>query len=448
MKQTVHAYIEQNKLLNPDGKVIVALSGGADSVALLHILLSLHYECVAAHCNFHLRGEESERDELFVRSLCGEWRVPLHVRQFDTEAYARANRLSIEMAARDLRYAWFKELATQMQAQAVAVAHHADDQAETVLMNLVRGAGLRGMCGIPTRNGIVVRPLLCCTRQGIEDYLRTKQIPFVTDSTNAQTDYKRNKFRHIILPALEQINPGIRQTLAGERDHFAGYRQIVQAYMEQAAARIVREKDGRLHIDTAGLLREPAPETVLYELLSPYGFNATQTGQLHAALEGTPGKRFESATHYAIKDRTEIIIGRRTDGGQAAPGIDISIRPRRATEQFPAADAEVAFFDADKLRGPLSVRHWQAGDVFRPIGLKGKKKISDFFTDCKLDVQQKQAVWLLLSGTEVAWVAGHRIDERFKVGAGTTRVAEVRLVPSGGSPARPDTKPQANSKEA
>lgn len=448
MKQTVHAYIEKNSLLRPDGKVIVALSGGADSVALLHILLSLHYECVAAHCNFHLRGEESERDEQFVRSLCREWRVPLHVRQFDTEAYARANRLSIEMAARDLRYAWFRELAAQEQAQAVAVAHHADDQAETLLMNLVRGAGLRGMCGIPTRNGIVVRPLLRCTRQGIEDYLRTKQIPFVTDSTNAQTDYKRNKFRHIILPALEQINPGIRQTLAEERDHFAGYRQIVQAYMEQAAARIVREKDGRLHIDTACLLREPAPETVLYELLSPYGFNATQTGQLHAALEGTPGKRFESATHYAIKDRTEIIIGRRTDGGQAAPAIDISIRPRRATEQFPAADAEVAFFDADKLRGPLSVRHWQAGDVFRPIGLKGKKKISDFFTDCKLDVQQKQAVWLVLSGTEVAWVAGHRIDERFKVGAGTTRVAEVRLVPSGGSPARPDTKPQANSKEA
>lgn len=448
MKQTVHAYIEKNSLLRPDGKVIVALSGGADSVALLHILLSLHYECVAAHCNFHLRGEESERDEQFVRSLCREWRVPLHVRQFDTEAYARTNRLSIEMAARDLRYAWFKELAAQVQAQAVAVAHHADDQAETVLMNLVRGTGLRGMCGIPTRNGIVVRPLLRCTRQGIEDYLRTKQIPFVTDSTNAQTDYKRNKFRHIILPALEQINPGIRQTLAEERDHFAGYRQIVQAYMEQAAARIVREKDGRLHIDTAGLLREPAPETVLYELLSPYGFNATQTGQLHAALEGTPGKRFESATHYAIKDRTEIIIGRRTDSGQAAPGIDISIRPRRATEQFPAADAEVAFFDADKLRGPLSVRHWQAGDVFRPIGLKGKKKISDFFTDCKLDVQQKQAVWLLLSGAEVAWVAGHRIDERFKVGAGTTRVAEVRLVPSGGSPAAPDTKPQANSKEA
>lgn len=448
MKQTVHAYIEQNKLLNPDGKVIVALSGGADSVALLHILLSLHYECVAAHCNFHLRGEESERDEQFVRSLCGEWRVPLHVRQFDTEAYARANRLSIEMAARDLRYAWFKELAAQVQAQAVAVAHHADDQAETVLMNLVRGAGLRGMCGIPTRNGIVVRPLLCCTRQGIEDYLRTKQIPFVTDSTNAQTDYKRNKFRHIILPALEQINPGIRQTLAEERDHFAGYRQIVQAYMEQAAARIVREKDGRLHIDTAGLLREPAPETVLYELLSPYGFNATQTGQLHAALEGTPGKRFESPTHYAIKDRAEIIIGRRTDCEEAKPTIKTNVRNRRPTEIFPAADAEVAFFDADKLRGPLSVRHWQAGDVFRPIGLKGKKKISDFFTDCKLDVQQKQAVWLLLSGAEVAWVAGHRIDERFKVGAGTTRVAEVRLVPSGGSPARPDAKPQANSKEA
>lgn len=448
MKQTVHAYIEQNKLLNPDGKVIVALSGGADSVALLHILLSLHYECVAAHCNFHLRGEESERDELFVRSLCGEWRVPLHVRQFDTEAYARANRLSIEMAARDLRYAWFRELATREQAQAVAVAHHADDQAETVLMNLVRGAGLRGMCGMPVRNGLVVRPLLCCTRQGIEDYLRTKQIPFVTDSTNTQTDYKRNKFRHIVLPMLEQINPGIRQTLAEECDHFAGYRQMVQAYMEQAAARLVHQTDGRLHIDTAGLLREPAPETVLYELLLPYGFNATQARQLHAALDGTPGKRFESPTHYAIKDRAEIIIGRRTDCEEAKPTIKTNVRNRRPTEIFPAADADVAFFDADKLRGPLSVRHWQAGDVFHPIGLKGKKKISDFFTDCKLDVQQKQEVWLVLSGTEVAWVAGHRIDERFKVGAETTRVAEVRLVPSGESSAAPDTKPQANSKEA
>lgn len=448
MKQTVHAYIEQNKLLNPDGKVIVALSGGADSVALLHILLSLHYECVAAHCNFHLRGEESERDELFVRSLCGEWRVPLHVRQFDTEAYARANRLSIEMAARDLRYAWFRKLAAREQAQAVAVAHHADDQAETVLMNLVRGAGLRGMCGMPVRNGLVVRPLLCCTRKGIEDYLRTKQIPFVTDSTNTQTDYKRNKFRHIVLPMLEQINPGIRQTLAEERDHFAGYRQMVQTYMEQAAARLVHQTDGRLHIDTAGLLREPAPETVLYELLLPYGFNATQARQLHAALDGTPGKRFESPTHYAIKDRAEIIIGRRTDCEEAKPTIKTNVRNRRPTEIFPAADADVAFFDADKLRGPLSVRHWQAGDVFHPIGLKGKKKISDFFTDCKLDVQQKQEVWLVLSGTEVAWVAGHRIDERFKVGAETTRVAEVRLVPSGESPAAPDTKPQANSKEA
>lgn len=448
MKQTVHAYIEQNKLLNPDGKVIVALSGGADSVALLHILLSLHYECMAAHCNFHLRGEESERDEQFVRSLCGEWRVPLHVRQFDTEAYARANRLSIEMAARDLRYAWFRELAAREQAQAVAVAHHADDQAETVLMNLVRGAGLRGMCGMPVRNGLVVRPLLCCTRKSIEDYLRTKQIPFVTDSTNTQTDYKRNKFRHIVLPMLEQINPGIRQTLAEERDHFAGYRQMVQAYMEQAAARLVHQTDGRLHIDTAGLLREPAPETVLYELLLPYGFNATQARQLHAALDGTPGKRFESPTHYAIKDRAEIIIGRRTDCEEAKPTIKTNVRNRRPTEIFPAADADVAFFDADKLRSPLSVRHWQAGDVFYPIGLKGKKKISDFFTDCKLDVQQKQEVWLVLSGKEVAWVAGHRIDERFKVGAETTRVAEVRLVPSGESPAAPDTKPQANSKEA
>ena len=448
MKQTVHAYIEQNKLLNPDGKVIVALSGGADSVALLHILLSLHYECVAAHCNFHLRGEESERDEQFVRSLCGEWRVPLHVRQFDTEAYARANRLSIEMAARDLRYAWFRELAAREQAQAVAVAHHADDQAETVLMNLVRGAGLRGMCGMPVRNGLMVRPLLCCTRKGIEDYLRTKQIPFVTDSTNTQTDYKRNKFRHIVLPMLEQINPGIRQTLAEERDHFAGYRQMVQTYMEQAAARLVHQTDGRLHIDTAGLLREPAPETVLYELLLPYGFNATQARQLHAALDETPGKRFESPTHYAIKDRAEIIIGRCADCEEAKPTIKTNVRNRRPTEIFPAADADVAFFDADKLRSPLSVRHWQAGDVFHPIGLKGKKKISDFFTDCKLDVQQKQEVWLVLSGTEVAWVAGHRIDERFKVGAETTRVAEVRLVPSGESSAAPDTKPQANSKEA
>ena len=403
---------------------------------------------MAAHCNFHLRGEESERDELFVRSLCGEWRVPLHVRQFDTEAYARANRLSIEMAARDLRYAWFRKLAAREQAQAVAVAHHADDQAETVLMNLVRGAGLRGMCGMPVRNGLVVRPLLCCTRKGIEDYLRTKQIPFVTDSTNTQTDYKRNKFRHIVLPMLEQINPGIRQTLAEERDHFAGYRQMVQTYMEQAAARLVHQTDGRLHIDTAGLLREPAPETVLYELLLPYGFNATQARQLHAALDGTPGKRFESPTHYAIKDRAEIIIGRRTDCEEAKPTIKTNVRNRRPTEIFPAADADVAFFDADKLRGPLSVRHWQAGDVFHPIGLKGKKKISDFFTDCKLDVQQKQEVWLVLSGTEVAWVAGHRIDERFKVGAETTRVAEVRLVPSGESPAAPDTKPQANSKEA
>ncbi len=427
MKQIVHAYIERYGLLNQGDTVIVALSGGADSVALLHILLSLRYKCVAAHCNFHLRSEESERDEQFVRSLCQEWHVPLYVQPFDTEVYARTNRLSIEMAARDLRYVWFRELAAQVQAQAVAVAHHADDQAETMLMNLVRGTGLRGMCGMPVRNGIVVRPLLCCTRQSIEDYLRTRHIPFVTDSTNAQTDYRRNKFRLVVLPALEQINPSIRQTLAEARNHFAGYRLIVQTYMEQAAARLVREKDGRLHIDTERLLSGPAPETVLYELLSPYGFNAAQIAQLYAALGSTPGKRFESPTHCAIKDRTEIIIDKKRDRRQAAPEIDLNIRPRRATEQFPAADAHVAFFDADKLRGPLSLRHWQAGDTFCPIGLKGKKKISDFFTDIKLDLQQKQDVWLLLSGNEIAWVIGFRMDDRFKVTGQTRQIAEISV---------------------
>ena len=440
MKTFVQTYIEKHQLLSTDGKVIVALSGGADSMVLLHLLVMLGYDCVAAHCNFHLRGEESDNDETFVRQMCRSMNIPLFVTDFDTAQYAKEQHISIEMAARDLRYDWFYRLLDEQQAQAIAIAHHADDNIETLLMNLVRGTGLRGLTGIPCRNEKVVRPLLCCTRAEIELYIAENNLRYVTDSTNAKTDYRRNKFRNIVIPLLEEINPAIRQTLYDSLERFEGSFKIYEQAIRRIEQKILTRENDKVTIDIPLLKQQADIATVLYEVLQPYGFNAAIVKQIVDNLDSESGKQFFSEHYRLTKDRTTLIVDKVTPDKMPASfsisATDTEIEhPFRITIKRQAITADFAFstdknrvhIDASKLQFPLELRLWKAGDIFFPLGMKQQKKLSDFFTDIKLNRPEKERTWLLLSGSEVVWVVGLRLDNRFKITKETRKVVEICL---------------------
>lgn len=427
MYARVKQYIERNALLAPYAKVIVAISGGADSVALLHLLRRMGFHCIAAHCNFHLRGDESMRDETFVRELCATWQVPLHTVDFDTQAHALRHKQSVESAARELRYGWFEELRRSEQAAAIAVAHHADDQSETILMHLVRGSGLHGLCGMSVRNGHVIRPLLETPRDDIERYLRENNLAWVDDSTNADTVYRRNKFRHEVLPLLRSINPDISQVLLRTASCFRDYAAIVDAAVRQVCQEVVTMHNDEMCIHIAGLCARDGARALLYELLSPYGFNGTQVDNIFTALAGQAGKTFDSSTHRAEKGREHILVYPLTVTDAPAPHLSVVRRSRCAHEQFPSADAPCVWVDAGKIHGQLTLRHWQEGDTFHPIGLKGTKKLSDFFTDMKLSLHEKQSVWLLTDERHIIWIVGHRMDDRYKITPSTQLVAEITL---------------------
>lgn len=302
--QKVVQYIERHKLFSLDDKILVALSGGADSVALLRLLLSLGYTCEAAHCNFHLRGAESDRDEHFVRQLCLEHRVTLHTVHFNTEQEAKERHISIEMAARELRYAWFEKTREACSAAVIAVAHHQDDSVETLLLNLIRGTGINGLRGIRPRNGHIVRPLLCLDRKEIVGYLESIGQAYVTDSTNLQDEYTRNKIRLNLLPMMQEINPSVKESILKTAEHLDDAASIYNIGIEEAKLR-VKTPEG---ISIGALRQEAAPETVLFEILHPLGFNAAQVRDICRTLDGQPGKVFATPGWRVIKDRGSLLI--------------------------------------------------------------------------------------------------------------------------------------------
>ncbi len=291
MQQKVQLYIEQHQLLHPNQPVLVACSGGADSVALLHILLQRGYNCTALHCNFHLRGEESTRDEKFITQLCQQWECPLMVQHFDTESYAKENKLSIEMAARELRYTWFESVRQELQAQAIAVAHHQDDNIETALLNLVRGTGIQGLTGMRPQNGYIVRPLLGVKRCDIEAYLKDKNIGYVTDSTNLETDFTRNKIRHQLIPLLESINPSFLQVMPTNMQNFRATERIYARYVAQQKKIWYRKQANQIHINLSGLKEQLEAETLLYEWVKEFKIHPAEISKI---LHAQTGKRFEN----------------------------------------------------------------------------------------------------------------------------------------------------------
>lgn len=305
MRNIVRTYIEKQQLLSGDGPVLVGLSGGADSVALLALLVQLDYPCVALHCNFHLRGDESVRDEQFAREMARTLDVPFYKIDFDTTAYGVEHHLSIEMAARELRYNWFEEMRLRLGAQAIAVAHHRDDSVETVLMNLVRGTGIRGVGGIRPKNGYVVRPLLAVSRSEILDWLAEQQLSYVTDSTNLSDAYTRNFIRLRVLPLLEELNPSVKAAIARTADHLAETEAIYLHVVEKARRELVKED---LRIPIARLMEYPSPATILYELLKPYGFIRQVADDVFRSLTGESGKMFYSTDYRLLKDREYLLL--------------------------------------------------------------------------------------------------------------------------------------------
>ena len=419
----VKEFIEKEDLFSKQDKILVALSGGADSVALTRILITLGYHCEAAHCNFELRGEESDRDEDFVRNFCRSLNIKCHSIHFETRRYAAQQSISIEMAARELRYNWFSKICEESDCQVVAVAHHKDDSVETMLLNLIRGTGINGLLGIRPKNGNVVRPLLCASRQEVVAYLHRMNQTYVTDSTNLEDEYTRNKIRLNLLPLMEEINPSVKDGLVKTSSYLNDVSKVYQQAIKESIDRIFITPEKEISIEK--LMNEPAPQALLFEVLSPLGFNSTQVEEVYGSLNGQPGKRFISSQWQVVKDRDLLLIEKVKTANDKP---QIIFEEVLFTKEFVIPkDKNTACFDANKFKGVISIRKWEKGDYFIPFGMKGKKLVSDFMTDSKFSLLKKEQQWVLSCNDQIAWLIGERTDNRFRIDDSTQKVIIAKL---------------------
>lgn len=423
LMKKVKEFIEKEDLFSKQDKILVALSGGADSVALTRILITLGYHCEAAHCNFALRGEESDRDEDFVRNFCRSLNIKCHSIHFETRRYAAQQSISIEMAARELRYNWFSKICEESDCQVVAVAHHKDDSVETMLLNLIRGTGINGLLGIRPKNGNVVRPLLCASRQEVVEYLHRMNQTYVTDSTNLEDEYTRNKIRLNLLPLMEEINPSVKDGLVKTASYLNDISKVYQQAIKESIDRIFITPEKEISIEK--LMNEPAPQALLFEVLSPLGFNSTQVEEVYGSLNGQPGKRFISSQWQVVKDR-ELLLIEKVKTANDKP--QIIFEEVLFTKEFVIPkDKNTACFDANKFKGVISIRKWEKGDYFIPFGMKGKKLVSDFMTDSKFSLLKKEQQWVLSCNDQIAWLIGERTDNRFRIDDSTQKVIIAKL---------------------
>lgn len=433
MLNKVAAFIAGNRLLDREAKHLVAVSGGADSVALLLVLRRLGYDVEAAHCNFRLRDAESDRDEQFVVQLCKEQSVKLHLIHFDTKTYAEVHQVSIEMAARELRYRYFEQLRQDIGAGMVCVAHHQDDAVETLLMNLVRGTGIHGLTGIRARNGHVVRPLLCVSRAEIVGFLNSIGQSYVTDSTNLVPDVVRNKLRLEVLPLLRTINPAASANIVKTARRMAEVEHVFNESVKSALTTLFTDNV----VDIQQLLEQPSPEYLLYELLTPRGFTPTQVEQLYDSLDAQTGRVFQSETHEVAIDRGRIVVEKRHEQSAALripeTGTycygDVKFRFEIKEGREISKSPDCATLDADVLQFPVTIRPVQTGDRFCPFGMKGSRLVSDYLTDKKRTIFEKRRQLAVCSADgQLAWLVGERTDQRFAVGDATRRVLSITML--------------------
>lgn len=430
--QAIARYIERHHLLRKEGIHLVALSGGADSVALLLVLRELGYRLHAIHCNFHLRGKEADRDERFCIDLCQKLDIPLHLAHFDTLTYAQAHRVSIEMAARELRYRHFARLRKDIGALDICVAHHKDDQAETMLMNLVRGTGTRGLTGMAPRNGDIVRPMLAVNRREIEEYLREKGQDYVTDSSNLVDDVTRNKIRLKVMPLLRDINPAAIEHMARTAEYVADERDFAEEEAMKSLRQIGAEK-GR--IDLRLLLQKKGHNYLIFLYLSRYGFNSAQISEILSSID-SQGRSWSSGSHECTIDRGYLLVApkraatkpfRIPEPGRYHLTACWNFHVTDRTPDFkPSKDKRHATMDADKVRFPLTLRSTRPGDRFTPYGMRGNKLVSDYLTDRKRDIFQKRDQMVVTDADgHIIWLVGERVAQQCAVTDTTTRVLHV-----------------------
>ena len=456
MLNKIKQFIASEHLLQVDALYLVALSGGADSVALLLCLKELGYRVEAVHCNFHLRGEESLRDEQFCEDLCQRENIPLHKVHFDTQAYADLHKVSIEMAARELRYRYFFQLKEALGADGVCVGHHKEDSVETILINLVRGTGLSGLMGIRPRNHDVIRPLLCVTRQEIEDYLRQQAVSFVTDSTNLIDDVVRNKIRLNVLPQLSEINPSVTDAILTTANHLSEVEAIVQESLKEALGKAVSFINSATQVSSNSLSNEPfqldlsvvrtfpSSSYLLFYILKPLGFSSSQIVEMISHLDGQTGQLWYSPSHELTHDRGVFMVLPREEAeprqlvipetGRYVYDEQLSLR---LTERALTPSSNVFFskvptivdLDASSIRFPLTLRRVAEGDRFTPLGMRGTQLMSDFLTNLKRNRFEKRNQLVLLDATgTILWVLGLRINDRFKLTPQSTSCLQIEIL--------------------
>ena len=431
-------YINEKHLFEPHQKVLLAVSGGIDSMVLLHLFEKSEFDYGVVHCNFQLRESDSNKDEEFVRKQVLMHGVPFFSTRFDTEDYARVNGISIEMAARELRYSYFEKIRTENHFDFIATAHHQDDLLETFFLNLSRKTGIRGLTGIKEKTGNIIRPLLFASRKEIEDIARTNFIGFREDHTNSEVVYQRNFIRHRILPVFSELNPAFKNNLSETIGNLREVEDVFSFFMQKEKNKVVSVAGDEVSVSIENLLRFAFPKGLLFEILTPYNFNADVIDQVFKSLENLPGKQFFSKTHRLVKDRVHLFITplpesedrifyiEKDDMELFAP-FDLAIEKVQGNHFEIVKSSKIACLDMDKLEFPLLIRKWQHGDYFQPLGMKGFKKLSDFLIDEKIPVHEKENIWLLCSGQKIVWVIGRRIDNRFKITRETRQVFKIEI---------------------
>ncbi len=429
-------FIARHELFDPQDRILLAVSGGLDSMVMLDIFRETNAALGVAHCNFQLRAGESDQDEAFVRQYCHRLKIDFFSQRFETKNYAEKTGLSIQMAARELRYEWFNEILGKKNYHWLATAHHLNDNLETVLLRWARGASLELLTGIPLKKGKVIRPLLFATREEILSYAVSRKINWREDASNATDDYQRNFIRHQIVPKLKEVNPSLEATFYNSLEKIRGSHELMQRGLEQLKDNITRMEDQNFLIDKSLLVLLKNPTFICYEWLRPYGFEWDRCVQLVDALEAQSGKKFLSSTHEAVVDREYIIVSPLRElmneilieEGQDKAGLgtwQLTIKESRGNNFNNSPDT--ASIDRSKVKFPLLWRKWRSGDFFYPLGLGQRKKVSDFLIDEKVPVSNKNLVTVIESAGEVIWIVGHRIDDRYKVTSKTKSVLEVHV---------------------
>jgi len=433
-------YIHEEKLFHSSQRILLAVSGGADSMLMLHLFSSSGFTVAVAHCNFNLRGSESDSDEHFVTEYCDRHNITFFTKHFNTEEFAMEKVISIEMAARELRYAWFNELLQKERFDYVATAHHQDDVIETFLINLARGSGIKGLSGIQPKSGKIIRPMLFTNRAEILDYCSRIKLEYRTDSSNLDTVYKRNLIRQEILPVLEQVNPAFRRNALKTIGNLNETAELFQQRISEIRSMVYSEDDlgAMIHIEKLQTLNPQ--RTILFELIREFGFQIEQIDDILDSLNRESGRKFFSGDYRLVKDREYLLISpinQQTgkffyideDCAKMQHPLHLSFdKFQRNTEFRFSTHLNTVDLDLDKLVFPLILRHWQEGEYFQPLGMKGLKKLSDFFIDEKYSIPDKENVWILASGDQVAWIVGKRMDDRFKITPKTKRILRIRYI--------------------